>query len=220
MKDNRLPLSLAAGVVVLVAFTQLFSQGVPNHRGVVEDVLKAGHYNIDTHEGQAAFVDAAVVALHKKDERWGHLKKNPGQTQIHGHAEDAALYLADAGLSQAVDFIGGAGAPGARVAWSVDQPRYSRADWLDPHEHGGVVPPTPPLCPPPPPAKPYPGDAFFTDALGTVLAADYAEAGQTLNAGSATWFSRTIWRHVNEGMSMEQSTAQSRKEWRAALGLP
>lgn len=83
--------------------------------------------------------------------------------------------------------------------------------------------PTPPPTPiPAPPAapRPYPGDAFFTDAIGRVLEDDYTEAGQRLNAGSATWLARTIWRHVNEGMPIEQSVAQSRKEWRAALGLP
>lgn len=81
---------------------------------------------------------------------------------------------------------------------------------------GAPVPP-----PPPPPApKPYPGDSYFVSAIGVPLEADYAMAGQRLNAGSGTWFGRTIWRHVNEGMTMEASVAQSRKEWRAALGLP
>jgi len=73
---------------------------------------------------------------------------------------------------------------------------------------------------PPPVTKPYPGDAFFIEKLGQILEWDYAEAGQRLNAGSSVWFSRTLWRYLNEGMSIEQSTAQSRKEWRAALGLP
>ncbi len=82
----------------------------------------------------------------------------------------------------------------------------------------GCVPPTAPI--PPPASKPYPGDQFFIEKLGQLLEWDYAEAGQRLNAGSSVWFSRTIWRYVNEGMSIEQSVAQSRVEWRAALGLP
>ena len=77
-----------------------------------------------------------------------------------------------------------------------------------------------PVCPPIPPKPPYPGDQFFVEQVGQVLEWDYAEAGQRLNAGSVVWISRTIWRYVNEGMSIEQSVAQSRKEWRAALGLP
>lgn len=80
--------------------------------------------------------------------------------------------------------------------------------------------PAPVPVPPAPQPKPYPGDQFFIERIGQILEWDYAEAGQRLNAGSSVWFARTIWRHVNEGMSMEQSVAQSRKEWRAALGLP
>lgn len=82
----------------------------------------------------------------------------------------------------------------------------------------GCVPPVP--APVPPVGKPYPGDQFFIEKLGQLLEWDYAEAGQRLNAGSSVWFSRTIWRYVNEGMSIEQSVAQSRVEWRKALGLP
>lgn len=78
-----------------------------------------------------------------------------------------------------------------------------------------------PVPPPQPPApKPYPGDAFFIEQLGAPLEADYTQAGQHLNAGSATWFARTLWRHIAEGMPLDASVAQSRKEWRAALGLP
>lgn len=82
----------------------------------------------------------------------------------------------------------------------------------------GCVPPSAPV--PPPVGKPYPGDQFFIEKLGQLLEWDYAEAGQRLNAGSSVWFSRTLWRYLNEGMTIEASTAQSRNEWRAALGLP
>lgn len=216
LQDIRIfAISLALAALALAGVKAL-DESVPNHRGVVEDVARSGHYDLLTHEGRAAFVDAAVEALHKKDKRWGHLKKNPSQTNIHRHAEDAALYLRDTGLSSAVDFGGGFGGPNPTIAWQVDIPRYTKADWLDPHEHDAWANP-PALAPA---TKPYPGDEFFTKSLGEVLERDYAEAGQRLNAGSSVWFSRTIWRHVNEGMTMEQSTAQSRKEWRAALGLP
>lgn len=117
-----------------------------------------------------------------------------------------------------VDIIGGAGGPNPVPQWGVqDDPVASTGAWVSP----GSAPTPLPIPPPPPPVvKPYPGDAYFTDQIGVVLENDYREAGQSLNAGSATWFARTIWRHVNEGMPMDQSVAQSRKEWRAALGLP
>lgn len=70
------------------------------------------------------------------------------------------------------------------------------------------------------PSKPYPGDQFFWHSVGDVLEADYHEAGQLLNAGSSVWFARTIWDHVNEGLTMDQSIAKHRAEWRHALGLP
>lgn len=87
-----------------------------------------------------------------------------------------------------------------------------------PLKEGVALAPTP--APVSPVVKSYPGDRFFIEQIGQVLELDYAEAGQRLNAGSSVWFARTLWRHVNEGMSMDQSVAQSRKEWRAALNLP
>jgi hypothetical protein len=126
----------------------------------------------------------------------------------------------------AYDLIPGAGADGYRFeAHGFDLgPEQFVFVPSKPNGAGFPEPEIPPAaddhkCPPPPPKPPYPGDAFFTEQIGRVLESDYTEAGQRLNAGSSVWFSRTIWRHVNEGMSMEQSAAQSRKEWRAALGL-
>lgn len=91
--------------------------------------------------------------------------------------------------------------------WRVQNPPYD--------EH---TPPTP--VPQPPVGKPYPGDAYFVNNVGVPLEEDYKAAGQQLNAGSATWFSRTIWDYVNGGLSMDESVAKHRKEWRQALGLP
>src|SRR5687768_17614553 len=104
---------------------------IPNDFAVVQAVRASKNYNLGTHEGQATFVEDVVLALHKKDPRWGHLRKKPGQTQINGHAEDSALYLVDPadGLCQSVDFIAGAGGPHATPAWQVDDPRYTPADW-------------------------------------------------------------------------------------------
>jgi hypothetical protein len=119
---------------------------IPDHSIVVRRLYDTGLFNLMTHEGQGAFVDAVVATLHAVDERWGHLRKKSGQSHIHKHAEDAALYLSDTpGQSQAVDFIGGAGGPNPQPAWNVDQPRYSEKDWLDPFDHGldAAPPPAP-----------------------------------------------------------------------------
>jgi hypothetical protein len=187
---------------------------VPNHSLVIRKLFDTGLYDLKSHDGQGAFVDACVSTLHGLDPNWGHLRKRSGQTAVHGHGEDAALYKLPDGAARAVDFIGAAGGPNPQPGWGVDSFAYKHEDWIDPVAHGAIS------QPPPPVVKPYPGDTFFIEKIGQQLEWDYAEAGQTLNAGSSVWFSRTIWRHVNEGMTMEQSTAQSRKEWRAALGLP
>jgi len=80
--------------------------------------------------------------------------------------------------------------------------------------------PAPIPVPPPAPVIPYPGDVFFTEKVGIPLHADYSQAGQLMNAGSATWLARTIWDIAKEGLSPEASVQKHRNEWRAALGLP
>lgn len=210
-------------IALLLISAPAFAQ-VPNDKAVVDAVFASGQYDLTTHDGQAAFVDAAVLALHKHDAKWGHLKKQPNQTNIHLHAEDAALYLSStAGQSQAVDFIGDAGGSNPSIVWGVDMPRYSKSDWLDPDEHGGTAPKLPPVCPVCPPAQTipgYPGDEPF-DAVGRVLFADYAEAGQGPNEGMGRWFGRTIYDWIARVMpTLQASIDKHRAEWRAALGLP
>ena len=126
-----------------------------------------------------------------------------------------------------IDCIGGAGGPNPQPAWSsVGGP--SPGAWVKPSGSTGggggvVVPPPVKPCPDPsahlPKPKPqYPGDAVF-DAIGAVLFADYAERPEAPNQGMGRWFGRTIWDHVNEGMTIGDSIAKHRGEWRAALGL-
>lgn len=115
-----------------------------------------------------------------------------------------------------IDFIGSHESPQAKIEQFYPDPNGPGA-WVKPLTLAEIDAGAPPQ---PPAVKPYPGDAFFTEKIGVPLEADYATAGQALNAGSATWFARTIWRHVNEGMAIDQSVQQSRNEWRAALGLP
>lgn len=187
---------------------------VPNDFPIVQQVYATGRYNLATHDGQAAFVDAVVLALHAKDAKWGHLKKHPGQTQIHGHGEDSALYLSDTpGQSCAVDFISGAGTAGARPGWIVDTPRYSASDWLDPTTHS-----VKPVEPPKPVKPPYNGDAYY-NRVSAVLYADYAAAGRPLDPDCGCWFGRVDYDIYVQGMTPEQSIQKHRPEWRAALGL-
>lgn len=200
---------------------------VPNHRFVVDELFATGLYNLKTHEGMGAFVDAVVSTLHAIDERWGHLKKKPGQTETHGHGEDAALYLSDEpGQSQAVDFVGGAGGPNPLPAWQVDAPRYSPSDWADPTEHGFDAAPVPPPVAFIPSYEALGGDQWHRAEIGVPLQADMALAGQSLNDGSSVWFSRTIYDCIvacaQAGSVVDRApiVRQHRNEWRAILGLP
>lgn len=202
---------------------------VPNEFPIVQKLHASGVFDLRTHEGQGAFTDAVVAALHAKDERWGHLKKTASQTHVHGHGEDAALYLSDRdGESCAVDFIGGAGGPHPQPAWNVDAPRYSKKDWRDPFDHGYEQAP-----PPPPPALRIPdyeelgGDAFFRATVGKPLEDDMMAAGQSLNDGSAVWFSRLTYRLMakliaSNGVPVDVMAEVKvvRNEWRAILHLP
>ncbi len=167
-----------------------------------------------------AFFERVVGCAH-----WGHPVynlmpdpqwhcKDPDGPGGRPMSDDVAVMMPS---RKAWDCVQGAGADGYR--FEASEPFVLPADQFPfvpakPDGSGTAPAPTPPA------SKPYPGDAYFVSAIGVPLEADYALAGQRLNAGSATWFARTIWRHVNEGMTMDASVAQSRKEWRAALGLP
>lgn len=215
-------------LVCLLLAPSAFAQ-VPHRIAVVQAVADADPVRFRCAHTSAAcghdFIKALACELHKSDPRFGLNGKRGSLTDISYDALNFKGEGADtdpgnpenpSGKASVIDVIGGAGGPNPIVAWFVvsDPNSPTKARWIKPC--GAAPTPTPQ----PPAHKPYPGDAFFTDKIGAVLEADYAEAGQTLNAGTATWFARTIWRHVNEGMTIEQSTAQSRKEWRAALGLP
>lgn len=201
---------------------------VPNQFAVVQALFGTGLFDLRTHEGQGAFVDAVVSALHATDERWGHLKKRRGQTAVHGHGEDAALYRHGDGTAHAVDFIVGAGGPNPLPRWGVDSFPYTDADWLDPTEHGVSAAPPPPLAPVRLPSYAELGDdAFFRAMVGVPLQADMLMAGQQLNDGSAVWFSRTVYslmaaflRANGQPIDPAAIVKTHRNEWRAILGLP
>jgi hypothetical protein len=97
-----------------------------------------------------------------------------------------------------------------RQSWRPNNPP------LPPIGHEPVPVPKPPT----PPAVSYPDDAYFIEHVGVPLEADYALAGQTLNAGASTWFARTIFDAVSGALTMDASVAKHRAEWRSSLGLP
>lgn len=117
------------------------------------------------------------------------------------------------------DIIGGAEGPNAAIIWGDATPATIAANvpggWI---KTAGSVPT------PQPPVTPYPGDAVW-DAVGVVLFADYAAAGQVPNPQMGRWFGRTIW-DATEGdaagvvLTVEASITKHRAEWRAVLGLP
>jgi hypothetical protein len=105
--------------------------------------------------------------------------------------------------------------------WSEKKP-VNPALWtvpVDPEADGGVVEPPEPPEPEPPVVVPYPGDQVGVQ-IGTVLFADYAEAGQAPNPGMGVWFMRTCWDVANSPyLSVEESIMKHRAEWRAILGI-
>lgn len=122
-----------------------------------------------------------------------------------------------------IDFIVGAGAPGARVDWNpFSDPAASSGAWVKPRCKGDVpdtsIEPEPP---PPAPAKPpYPGDEVF-DAIARTLFADYLAAGQAPNDGMGRWFGRTVYDWLaGNTKTLDESIVKHRAEWLALLPKP
>lgn len=160
------------------------SAQVPNQAHIVRELFSG----FDVAANTGAFTDAVICKLNSIDSKWGNLRKNPGQTQIHGHAEDAALYLVNGGLSVAVDFIGGAGSPNPSPGWIVDAPRYAESDWLPPHNCGVVVAPPGPTPPNPVP----PATVDLTPLVGRLDRLEVALAELSLAVASVGATTRQI----------------------------
>ena len=205
---------------------------VPNCSGEVRKLFDTALFNLKTEHGQGAFVDACVSMLNGLDPNWGHLIKKPGQTDLHDHAEDAALYKLPDGKARAVDFIGGAGGPNPQPGWMVDSNTpYTHEDWFDPQEHGIHEGTSPAPQPQPQPRMPsyaeLGDDGFFRTMVGAPLQADMLEKGQQLNDGSAVWVARAVYRVIAALVKANGQPIDSaaevrvvRNDWRAILGLP
>lgn len=64
----------------------------------------------------------------------------------------------------------------------------------------------------------YPGDEVF-DRIGVMLFADYALANQSPNPQMGRWFGRTVFDYVSGAMTLDESIAKHRAEWKNALGI-
>lgn len=109
---------------------------VPDYRHVPKRLYETGLFDLHSHDGQAAFVDACVATLNGIDPNFRHLKKRPGQTHIHQHGEDSVLYLLPDNVALAVDFTAGANGPNPQPGWGVGPHVYTHADAHDPDDHG------------------------------------------------------------------------------------
>lgn len=193
-------------------------ESIPNYSTEVKRLYDTGLFDLHTHFGQGAFTDACVSMLHGKNPRWGHLKKNPSQTQVHGHGEDAALFLYADGTAQAVDFIGGAGGPNPQPGWIVDpEARYKGSDWIDPTDHAVDAH----ACPPAPPTFGYPDENTVGKAFQIRVKQAYTDAGRAFpdphDQDAFRHFQR--FGYSAHEMSAEHAADKHIAELRAQLGV-
>lgn len=189
---------------------------VKNHLALVQQA-HAEFGPLDSHERCGAFTEFVIAKIHKVDPDIGHLRKDPGRTNYHGHALDAALSKS---TGRGIDLIGAAKIASkdkpAMPTWGVeDVVHYSAADWIDPDElttpqpHPQPTPqpptpsPAPPVCPPAQPTHSY----ADTLSLANELDAAYrAETGRTVHPEPlAHW----IWRYQFEGYTRDALIAEA-----------
>ena len=66
--------------------------GPPNPLDIINRVYAETHPQLWTHEGCGKFTEDCCDALHAESSPyWGHIAKDPGQNQYHGHAVDAVM---------------------------------------------------------------------------------------------------------------------------------
>lgn len=217
----------------------------PNLWPAVQQIAGAFPHLLSTNTYASCCEFTQRVLMACGDPAWGHVSKTQGEGQftpsgfqprdvlgvdgtvyrITGVSHDAIFHKP---TNQIVDLLGNGSANSdpdptihgpAFVQWALIPQHLNRPNnpWMPTIVLGGSSTPVPV---PPPMSVVYPGDVFFTEHVGIPLHADYSAAGQLLNAGSATWFARTIWDIVHEGLTAEASVQKHRNEWRAALGLP
>lgn len=208
---------------------------IPNMLSEV-DACKREHPQAwkDAHTGNSqteAFVKILAARLHAISPAFGLNGKRGNPLDLSDDAlnflcasEDSTGRTPEGLPCVVIDVIASAGLPSASTAWQVfNRAPEANGAWVKP---GAVVPPVPQPQPPTMPSyEALGGDAFFRSQIGVPLQADYTLAGQTLNDGSAVWFSRPIYR-ILEAYAKGQTPDTAaiiksvRAEWRAVLGLP
>lgn len=194
----------------------------------------------NAHTGNAQtddFIKLLAARCHVIDPRFGNNGKRGNPLDISDDAlcfkgEGADFDPTDGHAPRTViDVIGSAGTPAATAQWAiVTKPSAPvGAAWVKPGASVPVPIPQPPhVCPAPfvPSYEDLGGDAGFRNEIGVPLQADMAAAGQSLNDGSAVWFSRPIFECIVEcvkaGRVIDRApiVKKYRNQWRAILGLP
>ena len=114
----------AQGANMMGVLQRVLDGGAPN--GKPWNLSDANKLNAD---GQGGFMEAAVTAMHDQDANFGHLAKNPGQTQYNGHAVDATVYKRANGAGlESIDVITSRG----ELAWQYNYYYGSQSKWYYP----------------------------------------------------------------------------------------
>lgn len=201
-------------------------------------------YDMATNEGCGKYTEAFVKYGRAQGYiKLGHLKKNPGQTQYNGHANDAVLYNDGTGnpngLLQAIDIIARAEQPHPwkgevpndphtgndppEKNWGIDIPRYKESDWFAEPSNGGNPVPVNTV-----PWVGYPGDASNAE-LKRILSFDYSRKPQGADFDVSVWAFRVMYTNLmglvppsqgGKPLGMTASVEHHRPEWCGALGVP
>ena len=181
---------------------------------------------------RAASLFVRLVALdlnpfgHTDDYGW--LTKQPGESQVDGWTEDSIVFGADpTDLSNVVDLVNGAGAPGASIGGSI-KPRRPANLWAAPkpltaeemaYISGPVVVPVPPVV-----VQPYPSESpdggWWGQVADVQIAATYARVNRPYPSDqkSLRWIGRIAY-DIRDGLTQEASLAKHVKELEQELGL-
>lgn len=156
---------------------------------------------------------------------YGWLSKQPGESQVDGWAEDAiVLGINPTDLTNVVDLVNGAGAPGASIGGAVKARRLGN-QWAAPQpltaeEMAYLAPVVPP--PPPAPSYPYPDENTTGKAFQARVKATYTEAKRAFPDPNDPDAFRHFMRYGFSCHEMPEPQASDKHiaELRAALGLP
>jgi hypothetical protein len=215
---------------------------VPNYTNLSRSFFLSNHtrFDLSTNEGCGKYTEAFVEYARKIDPKIGHLRKNPGQTQYNGHANDAVCYPVNNGspIYHAIDIIGAAEQPHPWKSeggknddptpnWNEDtETEYKSSDWLaEPNGESNSGNSNTSFKFPG--YEELGGDNLARHLIGKDMELDYREAGQSMNDGSVVWVYQTLYMAFNyilvEHMKAEDAILKAwkrqRNGMRKVLGL-